>query len=75
MTVALILVGLVVGVCVAYVRGGWWAVYAVALLVGAAAWLARDLPTALAYTVAAAAGVGIGVAVRRRGPRSVPPPR
>jgi hypothetical protein len=73
-TVALILIGLVVGVCVAFVRGGWWAIYAAALLVGALAWLARDFATALAYTTATAAGVGIGVAVRRRGPRSVPPP-
>jgi hypothetical protein len=74
MSVALILLGFVVGVCLATVRGGWWAICAAAALVGAAAWILRDFPTALAYTIAAAAGVGIGVAVRRRGPRSVPPP-
>jgi hypothetical protein len=74
MSVVLILLGFVIGVCVATVRGGWWAVCAAAILVGGVAWVARDFPTALAYTIAAAAGVGIGVAVRRRGPRSVPPP-
>jgi hypothetical protein len=72
--VALILAGVVVGVTLGFVRGGWWAVWAAAALVGAVAWVAQDAWTALAYAVATAAGVGIGVAVRRRGPRSVPPP-
>ena len=74
MIVVLILLGLLVGVGVAFVRGGWWAIYIAAGLVGALAWIARDFPTALAYTIATAAGMGIGVAVRRRGARSVPPP-
>jgi hypothetical protein len=65
-----ILGGVVVGVA----AGAWWTIYAAAALVGAGAWLAQDAGTGLAYAVATAAGVGIGVAVRRRGPRSVPPP-
>jgi hypothetical protein len=62
------------GVLVGIAAGAWWTIYAAAALAGAAAWLADDAATALAYALATAAGVGIGVAVRRRGPRSVPPP-
>jgi hypothetical protein len=72
--VVLILAGLVVGVALGFVRGGWWAVWAAAALVGGVAWVAQDAWTALAYAIAAAAGVGIGVGVRRHGPRAVPPP-